>query len=87
MSMVTVKRNGEAYTNERWIINEKGQPERWFLDHEGDIYVTLRKLREPRPDTTRIITLKQYAFMTEKSAAEAAKKGLETIIEKRIRTT
>lgn len=75
MSIIKILGNGNVASNERWIINEKGNPERWFLDHEGEVYVTLRKLREPRPEGTRIMTLKQYAFKTMQEAASAARTG------------
>lgn len=73
MSMAKITKNGNADSNERWIVNDKGNPERWFVDSEGEIYITLRKLREPRPDCTRIITLKQYAYNTMQEADRAIK--------------
>lgn len=66
--------------NERWIINDKGRAERWFVDSEGDVYVTLRKLREPRPNCSRIMTLKKYAYKTMKEAENAARTGETTPI-------
>lgn len=80
MAMVKITRGGETAPNERWIINEHNRPERWFVDSEGDVYVTLRKLREPRPDTTRIMTLKKFAYKTMQEAEKAVAEGVTTTI-------
>lgn len=70
--MITV--NSPSDPNERWIIND-GKVEKWFLDHEGVTYLTLRKTRNPNPNVSRIMARKEYVFATEQEARKA--EGLE----------
>lgn len=66
----------QASSNERWIVNENGKIEKWFLEKEDTAYIILRKTREPKPDGRRIMVPKGYAYTNEREAKIAENIGL-----------
>lgn len=71
-----ITRNNESDSEARWIINEKGVPEKWYVDNIGRYYTTLRKTKEKNPNAKRIMTYNQFAYKTEQEALETGKRGM-----------